>query len=178
VICVAIGIIKGLFDGFIKQVFALAGLIAAIFGADELAMTLQSLSVTIKMIPEHWVYLICYIFSFLLILTLVSLIGCLIRKIWKLTPFGCLDHVAGGVLGFIIPVVFLSLIFNLFVTLNKQIPVIKEESRKESIFFEKIASVVPSLYPYVKERFEQELKKKELKDEESIKELQSKEMII
>jgi membrane protein required for colicin V production len=175
---VVIGVIKGLFDGLIKQATALAGLVAAIFLSGMLATALQPLLATVNVIPEHLAYPICYALSFLLIVVLLSLVGRLIRKIWKLTPFGCLDHVAGGVLGFVIPVVSLSLIFNLLIIFCRQIPVIQEETRKESVFFEKIVSIVPSLYPYVKEKFEEGQEKEDLKKEESTQELQPEEKII
>jgi membrane protein required for colicin V production len=175
---VVIGVIKGLFDGLIKQATTLAGLVAAIFLSGVLATALQPLLVTVKMIPEHLVYPICYAFSFLLIVVLLSLIGRLIRKIWELTPFGCLDHIAGGILGFVIPIISLSLIFNLLIIFDKQIPFIQEETRKESFLFEKTVSIVPSLYPYVRGKFEEELEKEELKKEESKQGFQPKEMII
>jgi membrane protein required for colicin V production len=152
--CLAVGVIKGLFDGFIKQVVSLAGLASAIFFADNGATILQPLLENVESIPKQFIYPFCYALSFTLIFTLIAIAGRLLEKIGRLASFGCLNLLAGGVLGFVVAVISLSLALNLLVVFDKQIPIIKEETRKESMLFDQVRSVVPALYPHIKEKFE------------------------
>jgi membrane protein required for colicin V production len=150
IVCIVAGVIKGLFDGLIKQAIALAGLALAILFSGTCAQWLQFLLSGLKMMPEQLLYAICYVTAFVVILALMAIVGRLLHNVWEMTPFGCLNRLAGGLVGFVIMVIALSLLFNLMVVFSKQIPIIKEEIRKESVWFEKIKSIVPTLYPYLK----------------------------
>jgi membrane protein required for colicin V production len=148
IICIAAGVVKGLFDGLIKQLVSLAGLVLAILFAGGGAGLLQPAVERLKFIPPQLLYPICYVISFVVIIVLMALIGRLLEKIWKTTPFGCLNYLAGGVTGFVGAVILLSLILNVLAAFNKQLPIIKEETKKESVLFETVKTVIPTIYPY------------------------------
>lgn len=166
VTCIGIGVIKGLFDGCIKQVVSLIALVLSILFAGLLAAWLQGFVGQWNIISPHLEYLVCYILSFVLIFLLMGWVGRLLEKVVNWSFLGCLNSAAGGLVGAIITVIILSLVFNLFVIFDKNEYFLKEQTRRESVLFEKVRAVVPTLYPYLKHKVESEWNEHPSKEKE------------
>ncbi len=158
IICIGVAVIKGLFDGFIKQVVSLIALALGILFAGGIAGILQPYAEKLSFIPSYLTYPVCYIVSFILIFIVMGLLSRLLEKIWNYTPFGCLNNLAGGFIGAVISIFFLSLIFNFLIIFDSESHLIKEQTKKESALFEKVRSVVPTLYPFIKNKIEEGFK--------------------
>ena len=160
--CIGIGLIKGLFDGLIKQVVSLVGLILAILFAGRAATYLYIIFNQWSFIPGNWNYPVCYAISFILILIVMALLGYLLNKIWELTTLGFLNKLAGGIAGSLISILCLSLLLNALVVFDGDSRIISKQDKMESSLFEGVREVVPFIYPYIREKVQESIEKKEL----------------
>ncbi len=164
VVAGGIGIIYGLFNGLIKQVFSLVSILIAIFFAGLLAVPMQGFLKNI--ISGYLLSPVCYLLAFMAIIVIFKILGSLLEKIWDLTPFGFLNYLGGGLLGMLIAIFGLSLLLNFINVFDRHSHLISEQTKQESVLYEKVRVIVPFLYPYVKEQ----LKKEEKEEKEKIPE--------
>ena len=157
IVCVAIGLIKGLFDGFIKQVVSLIALIIAILFAGVLAQPVRDFLLDQPSIanamPGYIITGICYILAFSIIVLAIWGLGKLVNVAINVTPAKTLNYILGGFFGALMWVITLSLVFNLLTVFDPNYKVISKQTRKESVLFSTVNGMVPTLYPYIKHYF-------------------------
>ena len=155
IIILAIGLIKGLFDGFIKQVVSLISLILAVFFAGRTAKPLYDLLVDLKsltnIVSPQIIAAICYILAFTLIVLVFRWLGNILNKTIKVTPISCLNYMLGGFLGAFTLLLLLSLIFNILTAIDSDSRIIKIQTKKESVLFDKVEKIVPFISPFIKD---------------------------
>ncbi len=154
IVCIAIGLIKGLFDGFIKQVISLLALIIAILFAGVLAEPVRNFLLDQPAIanamPGFIITGVCYILAFSLIVLAIYGLGKLVEIAIKVTPAKTANYILGGFFGALTWAIALSLGLNLLTVFDPNYKLISKQSRKESVLFNTVNSVVPTLYPYIK----------------------------
>jgi membrane protein required for colicin V production len=156
IVCVSVGLIKGLFAGFIKQVVSFLALIAAIFFAGQVALVLRALSLHVdafSSMNQVLLNAICYALAFSLIIILIVLLGRIINIAIKMTPAKWLNTLLGGLFGALIWIFSLSIACNLLYVFDLQSQIIKKETQEKSILYEQVKSVVPTVYPFIREYF-------------------------
>jgi membrane protein required for colicin V production len=153
---VAIGLIKGLFAGFIKQAVSFLALIVAMFFSGQLALFLRTYAQQLdafSSITQALISAICYMLAFSLIIIAIVLSGRIVSIAIKMTPAKWLNTLLGGLLGALIWLFSLSIVFNLLYVFDFQAWIIKKETQEKSIFYEKVKNVVPAVYPFIREYF-------------------------
>jgi membrane protein required for colicin V production len=154
--CAAVGLIKGLFDGFIKQAVSFLALVAAIFFAGQLTRFLRGWLLQFDLfssISPGIFSAICYILAFSLIIIAIVLIGKIVDVAIKMTPAKPLNVLLGGLFGTLIWAFSLSIVFNLLFVFDSQSRLITKQTQEKSILYEGIRSIVPTVYPFMKEYF-------------------------
>ena len=147
-VCLAgIGFAKGLFDGVIKQVVSLIALMAAIFFCSKYADWLRGYILASGWFPEEGVTILSYIAGFILILGVVMLAGEIVHRVIGVTPLSILNHLAGGVFGLCLTVIFVSLLLNILEAVDRGSVLIPRESKIESRFYNSVKEIVPTIYP-------------------------------
>lgn len=148
-LCLAgIGLGKGLFDGFIKQVVSLIALVAAIFLCGEAAGWLRGYIVALGWFPEQGVSILSYVAGFVLIMGVLVLAGEIVTKVIDATPLSIINHLGGGLLGLLLSLLFTSLVLNLLDFVDKSSLFISRETKVESRFYEPVRRIVPTIYPH------------------------------
>ncbi len=148
-LCLAgIGIVKGLFDGFIKQVVSLIALMLGIFFCAKAASWLRGYILALNWFPEEGVNVLSYVAGFFLIVGLVLLVGEILTRIVGVTPLSILNHIAGGLVGGGLTLLFLSLLLNALHFIDKGNVLISREAKIESRFYYPIEQIVPTIYPH------------------------------
>lgn len=154
VICAGIGMIKGLFDGLVRQVISLISLVAAIIFAGKVSSFLyeflSSIVPAVKEMPQYIAVVIFYILAFSVIIFLFHLLAKFIENIVKLTPVSIFNYLFGGILGALSAIVLLSLIFNLLIIIDPNSNLISKQTKTESVLFGKVRIVLPAIYPSLK----------------------------
>lgn len=147
-LCLAgIGFMKGLFDGFIKQVVSLIALVVAIFFCGKAAGWLKEYILKLDWIPAEGVTIVSYIVGFLLIIGVFALAGEIMNRVINVTPLGIVNHLAGGIFGLGIMVIFVSLTLNFLEIIDRNSTLISREIKVESRFYYPIKEIIPTIYP-------------------------------
>lgn len=148
-LCLAgIGFVKGLFDGIIKQVVSLIALLVAIFFCGKAAGWLREYILQVGVLPAEGVTILSYLAGFLLIVGVVLLAGEIVTKVVDVTPLSILNHLAGGLFGVCMMMLFLSLLLNALELIDKGSVLISRETKVESRLYHSIERIVPTIYPH------------------------------
>ena len=152
IVCIAIGLVKGLFDGFVKQAVSFIALIAAIFFAGQLADWMRSLLRGIEFLGSldpGILTAVCYILSFSLIIIAIVLLGKIVNVAIKMTPAKFLNYLLGGLFGILIGSISLSILINVLEAFD----IVPAQVRNQSVLYNSLREVVPTIYPIIKEYF-------------------------
>lgn len=148
IVCLAgIGIVKGLFDGIIKQVVSLIALVVGILFCGKAAMWLRGYLLELDWFPAETVSILSYILGFLLIVGIVLLAGEIVHKVIGATPLSVINHLFGGVFGFLVMILFISLFFNLLEMIDKTSALISMDTKSASRFYTQITDLLPTIFP-------------------------------
>jgi membrane protein required for colicin V production len=157
-ICLAIGLVKGLFDGFVKQIVSFLALVVAIFFAGQLAdlgrTGLQHWDVFSSLSPGI-LTAVCYILAFSVIVIIIVLLGKVVNIAIKMTPAQLLNRLLGGLFGVLVWLFSLSIVFNLLAAFDPHSTVISEQTQTKSALYSGTKNAVPTIYPFIKEYFKQ-----------------------
>ena len=146
-VCLAgLGFVKGLFDGFIKQVVSLLALVLAIYFCGQIALWFQAFFMESGWFSGKTSVVMSYIIGFSLIAGVISLAGWVVDNVVDATPLGILNHLSGGILGVLITTFFLSLFINFYETIDKENKLISKQTKENSRFYYFTGSLVPTLY--------------------------------
>ena len=140
-----VGLIKGLFDGMIKQVVALAALIIGLYLCSGVSGWLCGYASGLTWFPPKAVVPVSYVLGFILIVGIVLLAGNIVHRLISVTPLGFFNHLFGGFLGVMLMVLFISIIFNIMELVDIQSTFLSQEVKVESRFYNIIRSIIPVL---------------------------------
>lgn len=147
-LCLAgIGLVKGLFDGIIKQVVSLIALLVAIFFCGKVALWLRGYIVALGWFPPEGVTIISYIAGFMLIVGVLVLAGEVVSRVVDVTPLSIVNHLIGGLFGLILMILFISLSLNMLELIDKGSVLISREAKVESRFYYSIKEIITTIYP-------------------------------
>ncbi|MDL2223726.1 CvpA family protein [Bacteroidales bacterium OttesenSCG-928-M06] len=154
IICLAGGLLKGLFDGFVKQVISFLALIVGIVFAKHLAFPVNdflSRFFTEEIISPPILMIISYILAFILIVLAVNLVGNLISMVIKATPIRPLNMLLGAFFGFALWALTLSIIINGIAYFDKDSELISKQTQERSVLYTRMKDVIPVVYPLIKD---------------------------
>ncbi|MDR1763451.1 MAG: CvpA family protein [Dysgonamonadaceae bacterium] len=153
-VCLGAGLIKGLLDGFIRQLIALIALYLAFVFSGAVAALIR------EFVETHWhlqagnpvpLNTIYYIIAFVVIIFVTNIIARFAEKIINFTPIGILNKLAGGLFGVLLWLLCISFALNLLSAFDAESKIISEETRNESITYDTVKNALPLVYPYFKE---------------------------
>ncbi|MDR0756377.1 MAG: CvpA family protein [Tannerella sp.] len=142
-----IGLIKGLFDGIIKQAASLLAVIAGIYLCAGSAEWTRGYLTKSEWFSPQMTVMISYISGFLLIVGFIILAGIIIHRVISVTPLSILNHMAGGLLGFLMMILFMSLVLNVIEMFDHTSALLSQETKVESHLYFYIKSIIPTLFP-------------------------------
>ncbi len=168
-ILLLIALVNGYRKGLIMQLVGLATIVlAAIFGGRLAESIFPEIIGMINLSPEA-ARVLSFIIAFVLIAIVLSIVGRLLQKFIDVVLLSFFNRLLGAVIAVGTMMLFLSIILNLVLMLDKKEVVIKKEIREESFFFERVEAVVPAIIPhlnqefwneYVPENYREEIEKK------------------
>ena len=142
-----VGLIKGLFDGMIKQVVALAALIIGLYLCSVTAGWLCGYATGLTWFPPKAVVPVSYVLGFILIVGIVLLAGNIVHRVISITPLSIFNHLIGGLLGVVLMVLFISVLLNIMELVDIHSTFLSQELKVESRFYNVIRSIIPSVFP-------------------------------
>lgn len=143
----AIGFVKGLFDGVIKQVVSLIALVAGIYFCARAAGWVRGYILQTGWFPPEGVTILSYILGFLLIVGLLTLAGEMVHRAVGVTPLSVLNHIAGGFFGLLMVTLFTSLLLNVLESVDRGSVLISRETKIESRLYYSVKEILPNIFP-------------------------------
>ncbi len=155
-ILLLLAFVHGYRKGLIMQLVGLATIIlAAIFGGKLAAIILPELIRLIKLTPEV-AKVISYVLAFAGIAIVIALIGRLVQRFVEVVFLSFINRLAGALVAIGTLMVFLSVLLNLVLMLDRNETLIKPALKEESFFFKRVEAVVPAIVPYLNREFWEE----------------------
>jgi membrane protein required for colicin V production len=153
-IILASGLLKGLFDGFVKQLVALIALVLAFVFSGTLADVIRNaievyLHLEISFSPAT-MNAIYYVISFIIIILIFGLLAQFVDKVINYTPVGVLNRLMGGIFGFVICLLCQSFILNVMASFDVESKIIRKETQEKSRTYTPVKMALPVVYPYIR----------------------------
>lgn len=149
IICIlSFGFIKGFLKGFFNEVSSFIGFFIGLIGATMFSENLSNLILKIIDLDLKILNIISFIFLFIVITILFSLIGKSLTKLMKFASLGTINRLFGGIFSFGKYLVILSFIVLLINYLNTlfSIALIPKDNLNESTLFTFLQSVGDGLF--------------------------------
>ena len=145
------GLYKGISKGIVKELASLIALIAGIYGAVHFADSIhpylkEHFSITTSFVP-----IISFGITFVAIVLGIKIIGFVIDKIVKAVALGVISRLLGGVFGIMKTAFIISGLLLIVNTFDYYLNLIPIEQKKQSILYQPISNMIPSIMPNVKD---------------------------
>jgi len=114
-IILAIGLFKGLANGFVRGLFGLAAVVLGIMFAAGNYEQVQDLLLSKLQIEPQWQAILSFMVIFAVTMLLVNVVGRIISRAMKLAALGWMDRLAGGLLGLVMACLFVGVVLLLLV---------------------------------------------------------------
>ena len=141
------GFVRGLLKGFFVEVASLVALIAGIYGAIHFSHFASNILVNYVSWDERYLTIVSFAITFALIVLAITLLGKMFTKIADFAALGFLNKLLGGIFGALKFGLILSIILLIFTKLNNTIPFVSDEMKDDSVLYEPVKNLSPTLFP-------------------------------
>lgn len=155
---IGLGLVRGLMKGFFVEIASLIALIAGVYGAIHFSNYAETLIDENSHWDEKTVNIVAFAVTFLIIVLAIALAGKALTKLADFAALGLVNKLLGALFGAVKMALILSVILNIFDSMNRAIPLTDEQSISDSALYSPVKSLVPIIFPLILE------KKKELED--------------
>ena len=158
-------VINGYRKGLIMQLVGLAILVlSAIFGGRVAEMILPHLTGWVNLSPEA-ARVLSFLLAFAAIAIALTLVGKLIQGFFDLVLLSFLNRLGGAVIAAGTMMLFLSILLNLVLLLDRSETVITPQIKQDSFFYSRVETVVPAIVPHLNSRLWDEYVPKSYREE-------------
>ena len=144
------GIVRGLMDGFIRSLSVFIGLFLGIFLAQTYAADLSPVLADWFTLSKNHCLSLSYVIIFIGVMILVAIISRILDKFIHLILLGWLNKLLGAIFGLLKWAIILSFFIMVIEYANNMFEFLSPEKKAESILYEPVKKVVPTIMPYVK----------------------------
>ena len=164
-ILLLLAVINGYRKGLIMQLVGLAILVlSAIFGGRVAEMILPHLTGWVNLSPEA-ARVLSFLLAFAAIAIALTLVGKLIQGFFDLVLLSFLNRLGGAVIAAGTMMLFLSILLNLVLLLDRSETVITPQIKQDSFFYSRVETVVPAIVPHLNSRLWDEYVPKSYREE-------------
>ena len=141
------GFVRGLLKGLFVEVASLIALVAGIYGAIHFSYFVSDIIVDYVSWEEKYITIVSFAITFAIIVLVIGLLGKALTKIADFAALGMLNKILGGVFGALKIGLILSIVLLVFTKLNDTIPFVSPEQQEDSILYEPVKTLAPTLFP-------------------------------
>ena len=143
------GFVRGLMKGLFIEVASLVALIGGVWGSIHFSYFIGDFLKESVSWSEKQISLAAFAITFILIIVVVSLLGKFLTKLADLAALGLVNKILGGIFGLAKTGLVLSIVFIFFNRMNSTISFVDEETLDESILYEPVKSIAPTIFPSI-----------------------------
>lgn len=162
---VLIGAVHGAFKGFIHEVASLAAFILGIWGAVLFSDAMETYLCHRWGLNNPYIDSIAFIFTFILIVIVVHLLGKLIDTMVKAAALDTLNRLLGAVFGVLRSLVILSVVFLFFQRIQDRYPIVPVQKIEESRFYKPVVNGSMYVMPFLSKFYQKVVEKDESTEE-------------
>jgi len=144
-----LGLARGFSRGFFVELASLVALIAGVYGAFHFSNFAASFLKDRVDWNENSVNIMAFIITFVIIVLVISLAGKALTKIADFAMLGLLNKILGAAFGGLKVAFMLSVILIVIDKMNANVPFVKDKDQQESVLYNPIKSLVPTIFPNV-----------------------------
>lgn len=158
IICIFLlyGLVRGFIDGLFISLASLVGLLAGIYGAihfsDYAAIFLS------EKFPwsQEKINIAAFALTFIIIVVGIYFLGRLLTKIANFVALGIVNKLLGAAFGILKTAFILSVLMLLLNKVNVILPILGEEEKGDSVFYEPVQALAPAILPPILAEIEEE----------------------
>ncbi|WP_411766341.1 CvpA family protein [Winogradskyella sp. A3E31] len=143
------GLIRGLFKGLFVEIASLLALVLGIYGAIHFSHFAAEFLISRTEWDEKTINIVAFAITFIIIVIVIGLAGKALTKIADFAALGLLNKLLGGVFGGLKIALILSIVLNIFDSLNRTLPFVDEETVDDSALYKPVKSIAPKVFPYI-----------------------------
>ncbi|MGB0892231.1 MAG: CvpA family protein [Flavobacteriaceae bacterium] len=143
------GFVRGLMKGLFIEVASLVALIGGVWGSIHFSYFIGDFLKESVSWSEKKISLAAFAITFILIIVVVSLLGKFLTKLADLAALGMVNKILGGIFGLAKIGLVLSIVFIFFDRMNGTISFVDEETLEESILYEPVKIIAPTIFPSI-----------------------------
>ncbi|MBA6151740.1 CvpA family protein [Gelidibacter maritimus] len=155
---IGLGLVRGLMKGFFVEIASVIALIAGVYGAIHFSNFAETFIDENSQWDEKTVNIVAFAVTFLIIVLAIALAGKALTKLADFAALGIVNKLLGGLFGALKIALILSVVLNIFDSMNRAIPMTDEKTVEDSALYSPVKSLVPMIFPLILE------KKKELEE--------------
>ena len=153
------GLVRGFIRGFFVEVSSLVALAVGLFGAIHFSYIIAKGLKDRTEWTEKYVQIIAFACTFVIIVILVSLIGKFLTKIADTAQLGLMNKTFGALFGLAKIGLMLSVVLIILSKLNKEIPFVEEETLQDSVLYNPVKNLAPTIFPSILDKEWEAVKK-------------------
>lgn len=150
VIPLAWGLVRGLYKGFLMSVGSLLGLIIGIYVANAYSGQMSEYILQQFVLSPGMAHAISFFVIFAGVTFICFLISKLLDKFFNLVMLSWLNRLLGALFGVLKCALIVSVVLNLVIMVDRYVSFIPEQTKSESVLYEPLQKMVPTILPYVK----------------------------
>jgi membrane protein required for colicin V production len=143
------GFVRGVMKGLFVEVASLVALIAGVYGAIHFSYFIGDFLKESVSWSEEYVSLAAFAGTFIIIIIAIAFLGKILTKLADFASLGVINKILGGVFGALKIGLILSVVFIFFGKINDTIPFIEKKTMEESILYEPVKKVAPTIFPSI-----------------------------
>ena len=155
---IGFGLFRGLMKGFFVEIASLIALVAGVYGAIHFSNYAATFIDENSEWNEKTVNIVAFAVTFLVVVLAIALAGKALTKIADFAALGIVNKILGGLFGALKTALILSVLLNIFDSMNRAVPLTDEKSIEDSALYSPVKGLVPLIFPLILE------KKKELEE--------------
>ena len=151
--------VRGFMKGLFSEVASLIAIVAGVFCAIHFSYYVEYfLNDSVLKWSHQTNKIVAFAVTFLAVVLFIIFIGKVLTKLADITSLGFLNKILGGVFAMLKSAIILSVIFIFFDKFNKTIPFVDKKTLDESILYNSVKSIVPTLFPAIMDKDNPSLK--------------------
>ncbi len=141
------GLVKGFMKGLFIEITSLVGLVLGVYGALHFSFYLSDILKDNVSWDESMIQIVAFAGTFLVILLALVFLGKALTKIAETMFLGFFNKLLGAVFGVLKYALILSIVFLIYDQINASLKFISKEKSKESILYEPVKNLAPTIFP-------------------------------
>ena len=140
---------KGITKGFLIMAASLAALVLGVWGAIRFSDLTSTLLTENLHLQTRYLALIAFAVTFTGIVITVHLLARAMDKLVRAVALGFVNRIAGLVFGVIRTAFIISILLVILNSIDRKVPFIPEEYKKNSLLYKPLSKLAPSIFPYL-----------------------------